>query len=383
MNQENEKSEAKVNEVCEERELMFEDGGHIRNKRVINPFKVYKNINTCEYVEMFIKKDNEGKDIYAYFDYDDLDKIVYKSKENNERYSWSISNGYCQSDIGGQKIAMHKLITDNDFLIKFIDGNKLNNMRVNLKYYKKIKNLDQKPFNKKEYEVFQEPDGLYVRYFMFRMENGKKVRDEYIFDYDPRILNHTWFINGPEDKSQGGYAVSHIKGENKYMHRIIMGAKGTNDREKGFGKRSVDHKNNNRLNNRRSNLYFATPEEQRSNSIGSKEGTKRRRPVSARELPYGFKQTDMPKYIYYSWEKQTNDLGYRDLFRIEKHPAQINKLVYNGKALDSKSWSTSKSMTLKNGKNHKDLLLEKLSAAKKTLADFDKLYDDFKKSAKA
>ena len=33
----------------------------------------------------------------------------------------------------------------------------------------------------------------------------------------------------------------------------------------------------------------------------------------------------LPKYVVYYWEKQNNKLGYRDHFKIEKHPAQVKK----------------------------------------------------------
>jgi hypothetical protein len=143
-----------------------------------------------------------------------------------------------------------------------------------------------------------------------------------ILDYELTSNNKiTWF------KGQNGYVV----GNNKlYIHQIITGCYGNG---KGTLNISVDHIDQDPLNNIYSNLRIATREEQEQNSKGIKEGTKRARKTSAIDLPTGITQEIMPKYVYYAKEYRNQDkTNYREFFRIEKHPN-----------LEKKSWSTSKS----------------------------------------
>ncbi len=115
-----------------------------------------------------------------------------------------------------------------------------------------------------------------------------------------------------------------------YIHQIIMGCYGNG---KGTLNISVDHIDQNPLNNTYNNLRIATREEQEQNSKGIKEGTKRARKTSAIELPEGITQEMMPKYVYYLKEYRNKEKTLsREFFRIEKHPN-----------LDKKCWSTSKS----------------------------------------
>ena len=131
----------------------------------------------------------------------------------------------------------------------------------------------------------------------------------------------TWF------KCGNGY----IAGNNKlYIHQIIMNCYGNG---RGTKNVSVDHIDQNPLNNAISNLRIATREEQEQNSKGIKEGTKRARHSSARELPEGLTHEMMPKYVYYACEHHDGaKTKFREYFRIEKHPN-----------LDKKCWATSKS----------------------------------------
>ena len=76
------------------------------------------------------------------------------------------------------------------------------------------------------------------------------------------------------------------------------------------GSFSVDHINRDPLDNRLQNLRWATQSEQNQNT------DKRKRQCTARELPTGIQQSDIPKWVNYNFESQYN----RCYFRIEKHP---------------------------------------------------------------
>lgn len=143
-----------------------------------------------------------------------------------------------------------------------------------------------------------------------------------ILDYESQNgIKITWF------KGKNGY----ICGTNKlYIHQIIMNCYGNG---KGTLNISVDHLDQDPLNNMYNNLRIATREEQEQNSKGIKEGTKRERKFSAIELPENITQEMMPKYVYYSKEYLNSEkTKSREFFRIEKHPK-----------LTKKCWSTSKS----------------------------------------
>jgi len=79
-------------------------------------------------------------------------------------------------------------------------------------------------------------------------------------------------------KCKNGYII----GNNKlYIHQIITGCYGNG---KGTNNISVDHIDQNPLNNSWNNLRIATREEQEQNSKGIKEGTKRERKQSAKSF---------------------------------------------------------------------------------------------------
>ena len=90
---------------------------------------------------------------------------------------------------------------------------------------------------------------------------------------------------------------------------------------KGTKNISVEHIDQNPLNNTWDNLRIATREEQEKNSKGIADGTKRARKTSAKDLPEGISQEMMKKYVvyYHEWldKEQTRS---REFFKIEKHP---------------------------------------------------------------
>ena len=132
-----------------------------------------------------------------------------------------------------------------------------------------------------------------------------------------------------------------------YIHQIITGCYGNG---KGTKNISVDHIDQDPLNNSLENLRIATREEQEQNSKGIKQGTKRER-SSKKDLPDGISYEMIKKYVYYNREfydkEKTKE---REFFRVE-HPK-----------LD-KPWTTSKS--------EKVSIQEKLNQANKVVTDLE------------
>lgn len=171
---------------------------------------------------------------------------------------------------------------------------------------------------------------------LFKTDKGNKV---------------SWYVQRTGTTSDGKRDLFYVTCRNNqkmiYLHAFLMNHTG-----KGKGQPSVDHIDRNPLNNRRSNLRVATQVVQNQNTI------KRSRKKTARPLPDGIVQEDLPKYIVYYVEKQNNVIGYRDYFKIEKHPVQ-------NKGLEKNKWTTSKSMKLSSR--------QKLEQAIIKLKEFDSL----------
>ena len=127
-------------------------------------------------------------------------------------------------------------------------------------------------------------------------------------------------------KHSNGYIQSNI---NLFIHQIVTGCHGNG---KGTKKVSVDHIDGDPLNNTWDNLRVANLHQQLQNSKGVKSGTKRARKHNAQNLPEGWTQEMLPKYVTYNREcyNKAKNL-WREFFRIEKHPNQ------------EKQWSSSKS----------------------------------------
>ena len=132
-----------------------------------------------------------------------------------------------------------------------------------------------------------------------------------------------------------------------YIHQIITGCYGN---DKGTKEISVDHKDQNPLNNSFDNLHIATRQEQEKNTKGIMEGTKRARNHNAKILPEGITSDMFLKYVIYYHEWLNKDeTKFREYFKIEKHP-KLDKI-----------WIGTKS--------NKVPILEKLRVANKVVED--------------
>lgn len=147
-------------------------------------------------------------------------------------------------------------------------------------------------------------------------------------------------------KLQNGYTMA---SNNLYIHQIITCCYGNG---KGTSSVSVDHIDQDPLNNTWENLRIATRNEQEQNSKGIKPGTKRERKHNAQNLPDGITQEMIKKYVvYYKDYADKEKTQVREYFRVESHP-KLDKL-----------WSTTKSCKI--------TIQEKLLQANKIVDDLE------------
>ena len=145
----------------------------------------------------------------------------------------------------------------------------------------------------------------YNKILIYESENANKI---------------TWF------KGTNGYICGTTK---LYIHQIITGCYGNG---KGTKNVSVDHIDQDPLNNTWENLRIATRDEQEQNTKGIKPGTKRERKHNAKQLPEGITQNMLKKYVvYYKDYADKEKKRLREYFKIECHP-KLSKIWIGTKA---------------------------------------------------
>ena len=167
------------------------------------------------------------------------------------------------------------------------------------------------------------------QYYLLLLCSDLKTITKLCFESYNKILNFEKEINNDKkikwNVSTNGYICGSVLNIGVlYMHQIIM-----NYYRHGAGtsELSVDHIDRDPYNNTLSNLRLATCKEQNNNQKGVIPGTKRDRQRSARDLPEGILQEDMPKYVTYNvniWDKEKNKT--REFFCIERHPLLYPKV---------------------------------------------------------
>lgn len=111
-------------------------------------------------------------------------------------------------------------------------------------------------------------------------------------DEDCAQAAYRWCLNA------GGYAVRKVGGKVEYLHRIIAGVRGSI---------TVDHRNRDKLDNRRANLRLAPQSSQPQNTSAHRDGSSRFRGVSRRRG---------------SWRAQVKSL-YLGSYEIEEDAAAV------------------------------------------------------------
>ena len=303
-----------------------------------------------------------GDKIY-FLDYNDKDKIINFNKN-------FVFNEYDKEDYPSYT-SNYKRFTYLDFIFNynsesiiyiFKNGNKYDLRKCNVEIYHLYHKNIIENYNVIEYipghyltvgqhaNIMKNPlwriienEKEYILMYCEKDTICKLCSESYkkILDYEKTINKKiTWF------KLQNGYIMGSV---DLYVHQIITGCFGNG---KGTKNTSVDHIDQNPLNNTWDNLRIATRKEQEQNSKGIKEGTKRERKHSAKDLPEGITQEMMKKYVvyYHEWLDKEHTKK-REFFKVEKHP-KLDKI-----------WIGTKS--------EKVSIQEKLNQANKVVEDLD------------
>lgn len=133
-------------------------------------------------------------------------------------------------------------------------------------------------------------------------------------------------------KHENGYIGTYSDGCGLFIHQIITGCHGNG---KGTKTISVDHIDQDPLNNTYDNLRVVSQDVQRSNQKGIKEGTQRARKTNLKNLPEGITSDMLPKYVGPGHDTYGPSKKDRYWFVVEKHPTLIandKKALYSSKS---------------------------------------------------
>ena len=319
-----------------------------------------------------------NKDILCILCPKSYEKILeYENANSDNKIIWSCnSNGFI---LDNNLIYMHEVIMDcykenKKYNVKHIDKNPLNNIFTNLNVTQLdvivndeliLKEPILKKYNKNEYnnDEFEKIVQL-AKYNVIEFMNNAtlitmgKYAGQYknpmckILNQDnkieilmlcnqnilcrlceksyEKILEHEKNHNDNTKIVWSYQTNGYILGNNNlYIHQVIMDCYGNG---KGTKEISVDHIDQDPLNNTFANLRLASRKDQEDNTKGIKDGTKRARKHNAKDLPSGITQDMMRKYVVYYEEcyDKANDL-HREFFKIESHP-KLDKIYISSKS---------------------------------------------------
>ena len=294
--------------------------------------------------------------------YFDKFTFIKNCKYKIPKWTFDKNNHLFTKNTNGNKIYFVDIIFGKKMThkIKFKDSDYLNLKKENIvivdeyninKKYKILQNISGhvKQFGKSAgeelnwgYEVIDPKEKTNEPFILLHCKVDKftKVDNESLEDIKSFLDQElTWYM------TKCGYIGAHYKdnGIEKiiYLHQLITDWYGN-----GRGQMSVDHINQDKLDNRKKNLRIVSQSEQNRNT------GKRNRKYNAKKLPEGIKQSDIPKFVvYYKECYNKKDNKWREFFKIEKH-SKLNK-----------PWMTSKS--------NKISITEKLKQAKDKLVELE------------
>jgi hypothetical protein len=305
-------------------------------------------VENCKPVYLFEKELVCGSVEYNnkkyFFDFDDMNKIINFDKKFVFINKDDLYPSYC---INYKRINYLEFIyryTSDSVYYSFKNNNPLDLRRSNIKIYhiyhnEIIKNYDFIEYIEGHYCSMGHEANIMKNPIWKIKENGKEILlifcknnilckvcpESYqkIIEYENNINSGkkiTWF------KLQNGYIMG---SNNLYIHQIIMDCYGNG---KGTKNISVDHIDQNPLNNTLENLRISTRKEQEKNTKGIKEGTKRARNHNAKPLPEGVTEDMIRKYViyYHEWLNPEKTRS-REFFKIEKHP-KLEKIYVGTKS---------------------------------------------------
>ena len=301
------------------------------------PFYLFDKVLMCGTIDYYDKK--------YFFDFDDMNKII-----NFEKKFFFINKDdlYPSYNYNEQKINYLMFLynfKENNVKYIFKNNNPLDLRRSNIKIYHIYHNEIITNYEVKEYipghfsKNGNEP--YYMKNPIWKIdENGKEILLMYcekntIIKLCEKSLNKIReyeYLNNEEKKltfhkHSNGYILS--SNSSLFIHQIIMDCYGNG---KGTKNISVDHIDQNPLNNTLENLRISTRKEQEKNTKGIKEGTKRARNHNAKPLPEGVTEDMIRKYViyYHEWLNPEKTRS-REFFKIEKHP-KLEKIYVGTKS---------------------------------------------------
>ena len=270
-------------------------------------------------------------------DFDDLESIINHKKSFSNYTPWENYLPFYMRNNTSVNLLEHIFSYNNtNIYYEFKNNNKYDLRRDNVKIFHEYNKIISKDYNVVSYQNGHFQDNGNSAYTMKNplwiiKENNKDyilmycetnticklcpISYKKILDFEKEFNDNkklTFYINETD------YILSHYKKSGIYIHQIITGCFGNG---KGTKNISVDHIDQDPLNNSWENLRIANRKEQENNCKGIKKDTKRERKNSAQPLPDGITQDMLKKYVVYYKECYNKEKNlFREFFKIEKHP---------------------------------------------------------------